>query len=172
MTRWTVIALAACVLVAGCGDDDPTTAPSNVPLIFNAVLRPANEVPPVTNAEASGFGSVQVQMNVTRNAANTITAATAEFFFDLTGLPDGTTVVGAHIHPGAAGVNGPVVVPLGVSAVAPVVVSGRNVTHRSTVAVDPVTAQAIINNPAGFYFNVHSTLNPGGVVRGQLQRIQ
>ena len=31
--------------------------------------------------------------------------------------------------------------------------------------------QAIINNPAGFYFNAHSTLNPGGVVRGQLVKV-
>lgn len=136
------------------------------------MLRPANEVPPVTNAEASGFGAVQVQLNVTRNAANTITAATAEFFFDLTGFPEGTRAVGAHIHSGAAGVNGPIVLPLSVSAAAPVVVSGRNVSHRSEVTVDPVTAQAIINNPAGFYFNVHSPLNPGGFTRGQLTRVR
>jgi hypothetical protein len=31
---------------------------------------------------------------------------------------------------------------------------------------------AIINNPSGFYFNVHSTLNPGGVARGQLVKVQ
>jgi hypothetical protein len=28
--------------------------------------------------------------------------------------------------------------------------------------------QSIIDNPANFYFNVHSSLNPGGVARGQL----
>ena len=30
----------------------------------------------------------------------------------------------------------------------------------------------IIANPASFYFNVHSTLNPGGVARGQLVKVQ
>jgi hypothetical protein len=38
--------------------------------------------------------------------------------------------------------------------------------------VDPALAQTIINNPAGYYFNAHSTLNPGGVVRGQLVKVQ
>jgi hypothetical protein len=31
-------------------------------------------------------------------------------------------------------------------------------------------AGEIITNPAGFYFNVHSTLNPSGAVRAQLVR--
>jgi len=29
-----------------------------------------------------------------------------------------------------------------------------------------------VNNPAAFYFNVHSPTNPGGVARGQLVRTQ
>jgi len=32
--------------------------------------------------------------------------------------------------------------------------------------------QQIINNPAAFYFNVHSPSNPGGFSRGQLARVQ
>ncbi|MBA2305270.1 MAG: CHRD domain-containing protein [Acidobacteria bacterium] len=35
---------------------------------------------------------------------------------------------------------------------------------------DPTLVNAIISNPAGWYFNVHSTLNPTGAVRGQLVR--
>ncbi len=167
------IILLPALFLTGCGDDDSTTGPSSAPLIFSAVLRPANEVPPVSNAEQSGFGSVQVQMNVTRGAGDAITAATAQFYFDLTRFPEGTTVVGAHIHPGAFGVNGPVTVNSTLSAARPAVVSGGNVVYESpVVTVDPVTAQAIINNPAGFYFNTHSTLNPGGVARGQLERVR
>ena len=36
---------------------------------------------------------------------------------------------------------------------------------------DAAVVQGIVNNPAGFYFNVHSTLNGGGVVRGQLVKV-
>jgi hypothetical protein len=31
-------------------------------------------------------------------------------------------------------------------------------------------AQAIIANPAGFYFNIHTVLNSDGAARGQLTR--
>jgi CHRD domain-containing protein len=30
----------------------------------------------------------------------------------------------------------------------------------------------MINNPAGFYFNVHTQLNLNGAIRGQLVRVQ
>ena len=33
-------------------------------------------------------------------------------------------------------------------------------------------AQAVMDNPAGYYFNMHSPLNPGGVIRGQLVRVR
>ena len=37
---------------------------------------------------------------------------------------------------------------------------------------DPAVVQQIINNPAAFYFNVHSPTNSGGFSRGQLVRVQ
>jgi hypothetical protein len=42
-----------------------------------------------------------------------------------------------------------------------------------TIANVPVSADAaaaILANPAGYYFNLHSALNPIGVVRGQLAK--
>jgi len=42
---------------------------------------------------------------------------------------------------------------------------------KSNINVDPAVAQRILSNPAGFYFNVHTTLNPGGVARGTLNRV-
>ena len=33
-------------------------------------------------------------------------------------------------------------------------------------------ATTVLANPAGHYFNMHSALNPIGVVRGQLVRVQ
>jgi len=53
------------------------------------------------------------------------------------------------------------------------IASGSVSFERSGIVVSPVDiATQILANPAGFYFNSHSALNPGGVVRGQLVRVQ
>ena len=161
MNRWVLIALAACMFGAGC-DDDNGVGPSNPPLVFSAVLSPANEVPPVGNAESSGRGAVQI----------TFDGNSARFYFQLAGFPDDTTIVGAHIHPGAAGVNGPVILSTGIVAAAPVPLNAGMIEFTATVPVDAALVQQIVNNPAAFYFHVHSPLNPGGFARGQLQRVQ
>jgi len=49
--------------------------------------------------------------------------------------------------------------------------SGTGDFTFSNIPVDPALAQQILNNPAAFYFNVHSPTNPGGFSRGQLQRV-
>ena len=163
MNRRAWIAAAACVLVMGCGDDDSPSAPSGAPLIFTALLSPANEVPPVPNAENVGRGAAQI----------TITGSSADVYFQLTGFPGDTRVQGAHIHPGAAGVNGPVILGTPITAAAPVPLANGGLEYRiSGLPVDAATLAAMTTNPAGFYFNVHSPLNPGGFARGQLTRIQ
>jgi hypothetical protein len=171
MNRWGLLVVVTCVLAAGC--DDSSTGPSNPPLVFSALLSPANEVPPIGNAESSGRGAVQITFDVTRDSANVITAGTAAFHFQVSGFPASTTVVGAHIHPGAAGINGPVIVSTGVTATEPVSLSNGTASFDvSGITVPPATIQSIVNNPAGFYFNIHSPLNPGGFARGQLARVQ
>ena len=168
----TLLALAACVCLPACGGDD--TAPSAAaPLVFSTTLSPANEVPPVSGSESAGRGAVQVQFDVTRDAAGAISSATATFYFQLTGFPAGTTIVGAHIHPAPAGVNGPVIISSGLTATNTVTfTSGTGDFTFSRIPVDPALAQQIVNNPAASYFNVHSTNNTGGFARGQLQPVQ
>jgi hypothetical protein len=50
------------------------------------------------------------------------------------------------------------------------VVGGSASFSKSGISTTAAQIAAIIANPGGFYFNVHSTLNPVGVVRGQLVR--
>lgn len=66
----------------------------------------------------------------------------------------------AHIHEGAKGVAGGVVAPL----TAP----DANGAASGSAAVDAALMQRMMDNPAGFYVNVHTTDFPGGAVRGQL----
>ena len=165
------VVLGLCLLgAAGCGDD---TAPSNLPIVMTANLAPSNEVPPIANAENTGHGAVQITFNVTRDATGNISSGTADFHFQLAGFPSSTTIVAAHIHPGPAGVNGGVIVNTGLVAASPVTqTNGVMSFSANNISVPAATLQNIVNNPAAFYFNVHSPTNPGGVARGQLNRTQ
>ena len=170
MKRSGVLLLSLCLLGAAACDDD-STAPSNLPIVMTANLAPANEVPPIANAENTGTGAVQITFNVTRDGTGAITGGTADFHFQLSGFPSSTTIVAAHIHPGGTGVNGGVIVNTGLVAANPVTQNNGVMTFTATnISVPTATLQGIVNNPAGFYFKVHSPTNPGGVARGQLDR--
>ena len=172
MKRFGILVLAISVLGLGCDDDNGAASPSGQPIVFSALLSPANEVPAIANAESSGSGAVQVTITPTRSASGAITAATAQFHVQLFGFPAGTRMQGAHIHTGGAGVNGPVRVDTGLTPGTAVVLADGTTTFDVEVTADPVIVQAIIDNPAAWYFNVHSPLNPGGFARGQLALVQ
>ncbi len=162
---------AALALATGCGSSKSPTSPSNPNQVkFSVDMRPANEVPAITNAEAGGIGTATITMNLTRDAAGAITAANADFTVTLTNFPANTPVTAAHIHPGAAGATGGALVNLGIGSGEIVLANGSGTFTKTGITsnLDPARAQDIINNPASYYFNVHSTLNPGGFARGQL----
>jgi hypothetical protein len=69
-----------------------------------------------------------------------------------------------HIHQGAFGSNGKVVVPLFTSAVPTSVFA----VAGTVTGVDPGLVKQIGQNPKGFYTNLHTAQFPGGAVRGQL----
>jgi hypothetical protein len=173
MNRFLMLAL---VLMFAVSCDDSPTSPSDPNVaMFTAILLPGNEVPPITNADTSASGTMQMRMTVTRDAANTITGATYDFDIHMTGFPQNTTLTGAHIHNGPAGVNAPVVVGLPLAAGDTALSSGQGtITKTGLPANNPATAaavaQSIFNNPAANYFNVHTSINTGGAIRGQLVR--
>jgi CHRD domain len=68
--------------------------------------------------------------------------------------------VGAHIHKGAAGVSGPVVVPF----TAP----GADGTSDGCTASDKSLIADILGDLSGYYVNVHTTEHKGGATRAQL----
>ena len=172
------LAMLALVLAFGIACDDSPTSPSANPNVarFTAILLPSNEVPPVTNADATASGTMQMTMTVTRDAANNITGATYDFVVNFTGFPANTTLTGAHIHAAPAGTNSGVVVGLPLTSADTAVSTGQGSITKpgvtAQVAANAATvAQNIFNNPAGNYFNVHTTLNGGGAIRGQLVRL-
>jgi hypothetical protein len=161
--------LAVLTAVTACGSSSPTN-PSTGPIVFTAALSAANEVPAVTNADANGRGTATITLVAPRDSSGAITGpGTMNFAVPLSGFPAGTEVRAAHIHPGAAGANGSPLVNTGLTAATAVVLGdGTGTLTFSNIPVTLEQAQAIVANPAGFYFNAHTAANPGGAVRGQL----
>jgi hypothetical protein len=85
-------------------------------------------------------------------------AGTACWTFSVENI-DPVTV--SHIHEGAAGSDGGVVVDLDLDGF-----EGSSEGCNDTA--DATTLQAIIDDPSGYYVNVHNEAFPGGAIRGQL----
>ena len=110
------------------------------------------------------FGDAVVIVNMT--------ARTVTYTVNVFNLPSGVTA--SHIHAGAAGTAGPVVVNF-----APPLTASNDFTYTGTVkdtefllrpdqgirSADDMF-QAILGGNS--YVNVHSSVNPGGEIRGQL----
>jgi hypothetical protein len=173
MKQLGIAVLAACLMAAGCGDDDSTSPSTTNPttVVFTSQLSALNEVPPVSNAESTGRGTATITLHLTRAASGAIESGNVDFSFSLNSFPSGTVIVGAHIHPGVAGTNGQIQINTGMSAGNSLTLVGGTGAFEVkgvTSGADAATLQAIVDNPSAFYFNVHSTLNPGGAARGQL----
>jgi len=171
MNRFTALIVGVSILAAACGDDSAPTAPAQATTTtstFTVPLSPGNEVPAITNADASGSGTAIIALTVTKDAAGTITSASANFQISLTGFPAGTRVTDAHIHNAAAGSNGGAIVNVGLTSGELAITNGSGSLTKNGINVPADRAAAILNNRGGHYFNVHTALNPDGAVRGQL----
>ena len=137
MTRasLTGIAAAGVLVMAGCAGMEGGGA--------NLTLSGAQEVPAVTTA-ATGSGTITV--NADKSVSGSITTT-------------GIAAVAAHIHTGAPGQNGPVIIPLTQSGGTFTVPAGAKLTD----------AQYDLYKAGNLYVNVHSAAHKGGEIRTQLK---
>jgi hypothetical protein len=138
---------------------------------FRPAMLPANEVPAITSVDAQGAALIKV--DVVRDLTGKITSASVTFDVDYR-FPGAVTITGLHIHNAAAGVNGPIVIDSGISSTNTITSStGRGNIFRvadvtTSAGLDTVTA--LLATPGNYYVNLHTTDNPGGVMRGQLEK--
>jgi len=146
--------LVAILAAGSCKDDVGITSIPPAPERFVAFLNGANEPTPITTA-AQGFATITVNGNV------------LSYRVELSNIDSAFL---AHIHHNVAGLNGPVRVNL---YVPPRVstdsnFSGLLIEDTTTVADSILTFM----RGGAAYVNVHTKLNPGGEIRGQLFRFQ
>lgn len=109
---------------------------------FLAVLYGFNEVP--GPGDPDGFGLATLVIDTSNNTASWSILAN-NIVFPLTG---------AHIHSGAAGTSGPVIVDFGAQLTG-------TVTDVDLASITPANASL-------FYVNLHNAVYPSGAIRGQL----
>jgi CHRD domain len=179
----TVLALAGLVAAAcgGAGSGVATTAPVAVATatpapspantyVFTADLSPANVVPPITDAEASGSGTATLTVFTAKDTTGKIIGANAKLEVTLKGFPATTIIVALLAHVGAAGANGAGVVNSGITADTAVpLTGGSGAITKDNLALTPDNATALLANPAGYYVLAHSQVHASGVARGQLK---
>ena len=75
---------------------------------------------------------------------------------------DDGDLTAAHIHTGAEGVAGPVLIPL-------VTPTFSGFGENSVQVLNEVQYNTLLNEQADLYVNAHSTVYPAGIVRGQIR---
>ncbi len=113
---------------------------------YVALMNGANEVPGPGDPDGIGIGTLVID-----NVANTVSWS---FLVNSIALP----LTGAHIHTGAAGVAGGVIVSFSSQ------LSGNGLADADLAMITPVSAP-------NFYLNLHNGGFPGGAIRGQLQYV-
>jgi len=111
---------------------------------IKVTLSGSAEVPAVSTS-ASGSGTITINPDMSVSGSVTTTGVTATM---------------AHIHNGAAGKNGPVIIPL--------TKSGDN-TWSVPAGAKLTEAQYAAYKAGDLYVNVHSAEHKGGEIRGQLK---
>ena len=141
-----VLSMAVGLTVAACDDDE--TGPQAE--VYNATLTGANETPAVTTS-ATGTGTFTVSGN---NINYVITIAN---------WPAGRTLTAAHIHRRPIRADTSAGVLLGWTA-------GSLTTSGGSGTIAITDAQLAEVRAGGTYFNIHSSVNGGGEIRGTLTR--
>jgi hypothetical protein len=177
MRKSSVLSSLVVVALVGCGEREavaPYEFEANFAVghaagqNFNTPLSGAEEVPP---ADTRARGQAQFQLN----------RAGTEISFRLN-VANIENVTMAHIHVGAVGVNGPVVVWLYPEGPPPQLIPGRSNgvlatgTFTEDDLVGPLAGQTLadllnVMRSGDTYVNVHTSQFPGGEVRGQIRAL-
>lgn len=127
---------------------------TNNNLFFDGMMDTGQEAHAVVNSSAKGVVIVEVSPSLD-------SVFTQCLIDSLSGA-----ITAAHLHTGAAGVNGGVVID-----VTSGIIGGISV--KATYALNIVTELGILNSllTGGIYLNAHTAANPMGEARGQLSRL-
>ena len=160
----------ALIAVAGCGTSSKSTSTAATPTSSTAASGTAATASAKAKVEKALSRTYAVKLtgpaetppgpsSGTGKAVVTLSTKTNKVCWTFTSLSGFSNPTYAHIHVGAKGTSGNIVVPLS---------TGSTFKSKGCVPASASTINAIAANPHGYYVNIHSTQYPGGAVRAQL----
>jgi hypothetical protein len=155
------------LVLAACGDDEggggevtsdtsattsatSASAPATTNVNLEAQMSGKDEVPGPGVTDGAGVAEIRIERE--------------EICYRLNATM-GEMPTAAHIHTGAAGTSGPVLVNL-----MPMFNKGESGFTAENCLPPSSAVPQIAENPAGFYVNIHSAEHPDGAMRGQLAK--
>lgn len=152
-----LVTIGVCVAAAGCGSGT-STGGLDAERVFQTSLTSAAQVPAPKPTSASGTAQILVF------------ADRVDFQLSATGI---TAITMAHIHSGPPGAAGPIVVTLFLpasptAAVSALFASGSLNAGNLPGGVALASLKTLLAS-GNSYVDVHTTANPAGEIRGQVQ---
>lgn len=156
----TILAVAAGATVlfgvAACDDDDDPIGTTTV--TYRSTMNGGNERPTAVNTEATGTATYSLSgntLNYTVTAQNLSGPAT-----------------GAHIHVGNATEAGAIIFPFNHASIATGTIASGSINLTGSIIAGGISGDSlrVLLNNGNAYTNVHTALNPGGEIRGQILR--
>jgi hypothetical protein len=154
MRRLILCLVVACAVGVPTGSVASAKSDLGVMCVLHAKLAAKNETPPTTSV-AKGHTLIKIRNDGTIGFKTHINNKNHETF------------TAGHIHQGAVGVAGGIVVPLFVAPTPPT--NARHIKQSGVATPNAgTTGAALCQNPSAYYVNYHTTAFPGGAIRGQL----
>jgi hypothetical protein len=139
------IGLAGALLVMSITVSGASAGRATAPMMFSASLNVKQEIPKETGAPAMAAGKF----------TGTVNGSSLHWTLKFSHLTGPASA--AHIHLGAKGVSGPVIIPL----CAPCKTSESGTVKVTAAQIKDMSASKT-------YVNVHTAKNPNGEIRGQV----
>ncbi|CAN5662599.1 hypothetical protein BH20ACT14_BH20ACT14_14190 [soil metagenome] len=158
-----LVGVVALVVIGAAGGAQAKKPALSATPVFKLHLKPSQEVPAVKGLKADAVGSVT--FNLERSSAGVITSGKVIFYFNYS-FPSTVNITGLHIHQAPKGSVAPPLVSSGVTTFTDS--DGKGNVTTVVTGVAPATLQAILDNPRGYYVNLHTSVNPDGALREQM----
>ena len=157
-----LVGVVALVVIGAAGGAQAKKPALSATPVFKLHLKPSQEVPAIKGLKADAVGSVTFDLE---RSGTGIASGEVIFYFNYS-FPGSVTINGLHVHLGAKGTNGAVVITSNIAEFTDA--DGKGNITAVVTGTSTTLLQQILDKPRNYYVNLHTSVNPGGALREQM----